>query len=151
MPVDISLRPLRPADEPLVFDAWIRCAWDHWRRQTERCPSCGGRFTYVGKDAFCDGMHARISRLLGGAQAITTPGKEESDYMIGFICRDPGLPVLHFLYVVEGWRSMGVATEVMRRVFNSPEVEVAYTQDSPAMPRMRKRWGCKFNPFLAEG
>jgi len=153
MSVDIRLRPLREDDYPLVYDSWIRCAWNQWQYQTSRCERCAARFTFVGKDAFCDGMHARISRLLAqcGGSAITTPGKEGSPYMVGLLVRDPGLPVLHFLYVLDAWRGMGTATRAMELAFPGfPEAEMAYTQDSQAMPVLRKKWNAKFNPFLLE-
>jgi GNAT superfamily N-acetyltransferase len=146
--IDIALRPLRADDEPLVYDAWIKTAWEYWQRQTSRCSSCGARFTFIGKDSFCDGMSARICRLLvhGLGVAITTPGK------VGFLIRHAELPALHFLYVVERWRGMGVATAAMERLFPGfPEAEMVYTQDTQAMPVLRKRWNAKFNPFLAEG
>lgn len=152
--IEIRLRTLRKDDHALVYKSWIGAAWDHWRHQTEGCDKCGKRFTYVGKDAFHDGMHARITRLLGSSQcfAVTTPGKEDSDYMIGFLVRHRRLPVLHMLYVVGGWRRMGAAAASLGRAFPRwPDEGIAYTQDTRTMPHVRKKWNAQFNPFLLEG
>ena len=147
--VDIRLRPLTEEDHPLVYDAWIKQAWKRWRQQTTQCSRCGGRFTFIGKDAFCDGMHARITRLLRSSAgfAITTPGKEGSPYMV-----DATLPVVHMLYVAERWRKMGAATGAMRVAFpRFGEEEMAYTQDTLMAPILRRKWGARYNPFLVEG
>jgi len=161
MPTDVTLRPLELADAPMVYKTWLGVAWDDWRGKTDGCRNCNRRFSYVGKDAFMDGMHARVTRLLSRSTCwaiCPASAQAGSDYMIGFLVRDPYEPVLHFVYVIKGggkgsaqWRGLGIATAAMRAAFPRwPEEPITFTQDTAAMRAIKAKWKAQYNPFLVE-
>jgi hypothetical protein len=141
--VEVRLRPLMAEDMALVYRSWIG---------TAEKMRMGSRGAPVAKSALTNGVHARISRLVARDTGLAiVPRETPASYMLGFVCADPERRALHMLYVMGKWRRLGIATDVLRQVFDGwPDVPIVFTQDTPAMGHLRKKWNASYNPYLCE-
>lgn len=91
----VKLRPMRDLDTPLIFSSWLRS----YR------PSADPK---VDKDVYYREHHKVVERLLREAEVVVATAEGDDDTVVGWVCSSPG--VLHYVYVKEAFRRMGLGT-----------------------------------------
>lgn len=141
--IQYAIRQYVPGDDndtPLVFASWMR--------QIRKLPP----FTSFGRDEFqrhrgvVDRIVERCPPLL--ACDVSAPG-----VVYGFACAEMrgDLQILHFVYVRNTFRRLGIGERLVRhtlpRLKNEP---VFLTHPGKAVPHLRDKWRLCFNPYLVE-
>lgn len=149
-PAKIAIRPLTPADWPLVFSSWIKAekaandkAWIAWRAKREGEPP-------ISNSALCDGLHRRIEALLPRARVVGAVLPEDPDTILGFAVAGPDPAVLHWLSVKEAFRRHGIARAMLAHLsLLEKGATVKISSRTPTFAAFARHCGIKtqFDPF----
>ena len=97
---DWTLRPATDDDHPFIFRAWLKGYWPHFP----------GRVCMDERE-FTQRWHGVIERLLARHGATVA---EVGGVLVGFACADSELACLHWCYVKQAFRGLGIARDLIR-------------------------------------
>jgi GNAT superfamily N-acetyltransferase len=122
--------------EPLESDLrFVRSSWFESYRK-------GGYAPDVGFDIYKAGHGALIGALVPGPFIAVAYASAEPDEICGWICADPVIGTIHYVYVKHAYRRMGIAL----RLCNLYEVRY-FSHATRAGLRLAAKLGIKFNPY----
>jgi hypothetical protein len=133
--IEYALRPYRgEQDDPLLFSNWC----NQIRKQSPFNTFTPEEFS---QHRFI--IHSLIDRC--GVTLACRP--DDEGFVYGWICGAD--PVLHFIYVRNTFRCLGIGSTLMRLAFPGfKERTIYYTHPTKAMRHFAPRWNAKFNPYL---
>lgn len=139
----IDIRQATPDDLRFVRDSWF----ESYRR--------GGFAPEIGFDLFSEGQRRLIDHLtdvedrpaiIRVAYALNAP-----DEILGWICwehaTDGNQQVLHYVYVKNAYRKMGIAEGLIDRAKNSHGFKF-YSHQTRAGIQLAKKYGFRYNPYF---
>lgn len=112
----VAFRPMAPGDVNFVLDSWLR--------SYRESPWAG----CTPNNVFFQVYHEAIEGLLArGAKVEVACAKHDPDKILGWICSEAvkGGSCVHFTYIKDPYRRMGLATELIDR--NAQENRRFYT------------------------
>lgn len=101
----LILRPSRTNDINFVYSSWLKC----YREDSPLTKYTRRRLFFEGHQKILDGLLASPQ-----VQVIVACDGEEQDLIYGYLAYEPG--VLHFIYVKEAFRKMGIAKQLMSKL-----------------------------------
>lgn len=137
MTPDYVLRALEIGDRGFVFNAWIKAAF-------EVEPTC-----YQVRARYEAAQRAHIDACLESATAMVACHPDDPTQLFGFVClaNVAGMPVVHWIYVRNHFRKMGLARSILRRLVPDTSAIVA-TQWSKDCAWIRRKTKLYFDPNL---
>lgn len=160
MSLPIIVRPYSPeTDEAFLYCTWLKSyassSWAHamtpeetWRRQ--------------GAVALYYERHREVIRRILSRPTVRVDmatWNDDQDVIVGWICHEPALDILHYVYVRETgeWRRRGIARLLLNclmfdglEVPHNPKLEcVTYTHRSRACVHLPIPTHWTFDPYLA--
>jgi len=90
---------MEPGDRPLILETWIRTSrsCDPWIDHT--------RHDYS--------MARHLERLLSRCPTWVAANREADDRILGWLCADVRRGLLHWVWVRQDWRRIGIAKELV--------------------------------------
>lgn len=142
------LRSMRKEDEAFVYSTWLKAIYygNRWKtgflEDSNDPPREAPVDVYgaIDKQAFFSAYHAFLGRLFAKPTicVLICCLKEDQDVILGYSVTEPG--VLHFVFVKEPWRRLGIARDLI------PANTKVFTHLTKLGWMLRRRdW--KFNPF----
>lgn len=137
---EIVIRDIDPDDVPFVYSSWLQ-SYRHGSKQAQK----------IRKSVYFAFQHKLIERILlrGAAVKVATP-EDDTTTILGYVVAEhpEGLAVLHYLYVKEAFRSLGIAKKLLASA--RPEATPAvFTHSTVAGDVFARRIpGLSFNPYL---
>lgn len=135
--VDVVIRPMRPADDALVYDSWV---------ESFRLAHAAG---VIPMDMYRTIYREVVSRILAlptVAVAVLCMA-DDLDQVLGYLVHQSGSPpTLHYVFVKEPFRRAKVATLLASHAGIVTSQPFGYSFKTPAMSKLG--WmGGKFNPL----
>jgi GNAT superfamily N-acetyltransferase len=143
-----AIRQYVPGDDndtPLVFASWMR--------QIRKLPP----FTSFGRDEFQRHRYL-VDRLVADFPPLLACDPEAPGVVYGFACAElreqaegDALQVLHFVYVRNTWRGLGIGETLVRHTLPRLKTDPVFlTHPGKAVPHLKEKWKLCFNPYLVE-
>ena len=93
-----------------------------------------------------------LDRILDKATLYAVLDKGNASYVYGWICYEylaADLPVIHYMYVKKGWRSMGLLQRLATAAGVTAQTNLVYTFKTPKCRRLvaMHKGGTKFIPI----
>lgn len=134
----IQFRPLKPDERQFVKMSWF----ESYRK--------GGFSPDIGYDLFRPGMDERIDRLLQESETTVACPTEVPEEICGYLVQSrqggPYLLTIHYVYVKQAYRRLGLASALIQVVTPSN----IHTHDTRAGRILARKFESRFNPFLIE-
>lgn len=140
----VMLRDTKPEDASFIYSTWLRCYQDtsSWAR-------------LMPSRIFFDNHKKVIQRILGDSHVLVAANPEDPDQVFGYIvfqASGGGVAVLHWVYVKETFRQLGIARDlfqVAKRIADHDEsLPVAATHSNVRWELLAPKWNLVFNPYL---
>lgn len=110
----VSVRPALATEAPFVFRNWLDSYFPEQR-------------TRLKKTVFYDGHHRLIERLLERSTILVAASAEDPGFLYGFAVGEsfgagmPSVFALHYVYVKERFRRMGIGARLVRELSGGAE------------------------------
>lgn len=141
------VRPLIPVDIGYITKTWVSSA----RRE----------YPYRNMSKLAIKKYAeRVRALVEVSEVLVATDPEDPATLYGFICYEntPFLgkhtPTLHYIYVTDKFRRLGIATALFDAAFPVREPKMHYTHMTRSLrdAKLEKRWKLSdYDPYLIEG
>lgn len=141
----ITFREMDRSDasaEAFVMNAWLRSY------------RIGSEPKLMGNDVYFHGQHRMATDLVARATVLIATPAAEPSLFLGFICAEPSLRTVHYIFIKKGWRELGIARGLVCAVGADwpADSEVSITHHTYFVDEVRKRSGeCKrrlvYNPY----
>ena len=138
--VPVLLRLGAQGDIPFITSSWL-----HSFRDGQAVQSCPNRLYFANQ-------HKIMEALIPRSTIVVAVNEEDHDQILGWACfeKQSGAVVLHFLYVKNHFRRLGLAKQIVDILLDAEDVAtVFYTHRTPVVDRVkldRTKW--VYNPFL---
>lgn len=140
----VDIRPMQAADENFVIHSWLKANWDLY----------ASKLPGIDRDAYYRGQQGVIVRALDRplSEVLVVTPRGDGLTIIAWVCSEkmPHHPetILHFVYVKEAFRDMGIAGLLVRAAGMDPERLVYTHTNKRAAKIMSRRPNSSFNPWL---
>jgi hypothetical protein len=135
---DLNVRQFEPEDRKFVFSSWF----ESYRK--------GGCAPEVAFPTYLDGQGHLIERLIGDRAHTTilviTP-TTIPDEICGWACADVSREIVHYTYVKQAYRRLGMARQLVTSLFGSRK-PAWFTHETRVGRTLAGKLGVKFNPYL---
>lgn len=145
MELPIKIREYSSSDEAFVFHSWLKTYFDALidMKMTNGIRS----------DVYYKGQHNRVAGLLKRGNTLIACNSEDDDQIYGWLnfedTEDDGV-ILHFVYVKQPFRKMGIAKRLIE-IAKYSKGEVFYTHKTQFTKNLTNVVGkATFNPYLLE-
>jgi GNAT superfamily N-acetyltransferase len=130
----VTVRAAALEDAPFIFSSWLKSY-----RQSEAVKG-------LSDDIYFDGQRSVINRILLRSACLVAVDPDDASHLYGFICFEEHYPnpVLHYVYVKQAYRKLGVASLLMGEMFNLP---IIYSHEGTFKSKLAP--GSYFNPYKA--
>lgn len=131
----IEVRPAKLEDLDFIYATWLKS----YRHSSQFAKKLTNAIFFDMHHKVIDGFIAR-----GGLVSIAHP-KGEPDVILGYICTEPDLPVLQYIYVKKPFRKMGIA-KTLYKTSKEPSLFTHWTTDTDWI--VKKLTTLTYNPYL---
>lgn len=142
--VPVTYRDYREDDEGFLYNSWLRSFRDG-SKWAEEIP---------GQIYFANHKQV-IARLLQDSGIVIAANPESDDQIFGYGVYQPmsgGVTVLHYLYVKQPYRRLGIGTALTRVIkqlsAHDPELPMVASHVSGMWDRLRVKWNLVYNPYV---
>lgn len=124
----LIIRQGRTGDRNFILSTWLMGLYygNPWFKEIE-------------KDIFMANYHTVVCGLLERSAIVVAALKEDEDVILGYSVINP--PVLHWIFVKEAWRKVGISKHLVPR-------EIDVTTHLTVLGKKLKPKHMTFNPFL---
>lgn len=136
---NLQLRPAGPADLGFVLNSWLKCL------ANKKCPDFHG----CPHEIFYPRMESLAKHLLTVKECYCVVTTHDPAYIVGWVCFErlgEGLNVIHFAYVKQVYRRMGILRSMVDGLNLSDGL--MFTQRGTYGIDVAPRLNAVFNPFL---
>jgi GNAT superfamily N-acetyltransferase len=129
-----SIRRAVPDDLPFILRGWIE-SQGHCRP-----------WLLVDRSWYCAAQHALCERLMRRSLVLVACNPDDVGQVYGVCVAEPAKRTLHWIYVKEAFRQLGIGGRLMLAAFVQLTDEVGYTVRTSAIPHYERRWNLRFDP-----
>lgn len=136
---ELAFRGPLSADLPFLIDSWIRSQWEADARRK------------MTADVFFPRQRARIMKCLGDSSVLIAMVHAAPDEALGYVVHGSmlGLCVVHWCYVKQGFRRLGIARCLLQLASASGPAGMVHTAKGDARgKKLLSRFHSKFDPYL---
>ncbi len=127
----VILRPMQYEDLPFVFSSWLKgLRWGN------------NFYLSIDQDSYFKGQHSVIERILANKNTTVTIAclADAPEVLVGYAAYTGG--VLHFAYVKEDWRGIGLARDMVPK-----DIKSVSNFTRVGLSILRKHPGVIINPY----
>lgn len=138
----IEIRPMAETDLPFIYSTWIHAIYNGNRWDKNMLIHKGPPFDFyseMDEPIFHENYRKVIERLMRRSSVKVACLKEDNDVILGWSCSEP--EVLHFVFVKDAWRRMGIAKDLVPG-------NIQFITHLTKIGQYAKKGHWKFNPFL---
>jgi len=122
----LTLRALDPSDLAFIFNSWLKSYRD----------SSFGKS--ISNPMYFRQHHHVIDKLIGRTEIILAVNQDDPKQIYGYVCmeRRGPIPILHYLYVKQPYRKLGIARQLFALLPDDPFI---YTHESPVVSKFSQK------------
>ena len=142
--VDLSKNPVRVrkaegSDIGFIFSSWLKSYRDAFFPEN------------ISTTIYYSEHHKVIERLLKGCETYVACNDNDVAELYGFICGEhiDGIFVLHYVYVKQLYRSLGVGTMLLNMFKHDPSLASIYTHHNKLAIKLAAKYNLVHSPYLA--
>ncbi len=129
-----SVRPMTEFDYDFILDSWLK----NFRKSP-------GSMTWE-TQSFYEFHRPRVRKLLLNSTTLVAHPSEDQEHLLGYVTYAPG--VLHYCYVKDTFRRMGVARELFRHAELGKDCEFTHwTEYMTGILNFNKTLKFRYNPY----
>ncbi len=135
----IRLRPGTEADAPFIFNSWLKC-------------NRHSRFALqMQNEVYFTQHHKLIEGLLRHCSVVIACNPNDIAQIYGYAVGEKidGHSVIHFIYVKESYRKLGIALTLLQSVGYELGLPYFFTQKTHGAEKYEKRFPMIYNPYLS--
>ncbi len=135
----VRLRNATEADVPFIFNSWLRCFRNS--PPTMGCPN----------PVYFAQHHKLLEGLCKRATIVVASNDKDLGQIYGYLCCEKieGSLVVHFMYVKETFRELGIGRMLMETQGWTKETPIFYTHRSRICNQLESSFLMVYNPYLA--
>ncbi len=135
----LKLRPAAVTDAAFIFNSWLKC-YRHSKSAMQ-----------VQNDIYFSAQHKVIEGLVKRAQFIIacSPTDENQIYGYGVGEMVEDVVCVHFIYVKEPYRKLGLACTLLAALGHVPGTPYLYTHRTHVAEKLEKKHPLVYHPYLA--
>lgn len=130
-----QIRKMNDEDRSFIFATWLRC-YKHDSPLTK----------YIRRDLFFARHKAVIEKILASCEVDVACDGNDKDLIFGYIAHEKG--IIHFVYVKEPFRKLGIAKKLWQGVKNYKDCQTSHLTYSLLDLWTANIINCEFNPYL---
>jgi L-amino acid N-acyltransferase YncA len=135
---DVVIRPMQDKDTPFITHSW--------KESYRHSPDAA----WIPTGVYFDQMNRRVGNLLLTCKTWVACNPEDSDHLLGFACVDAHRNVLHYVYIKDIARGMGICKTLLTRAFERDhgmyELPITVTHWTTWCEKHGKRYGWHYAP-----
>lgn len=133
----IRIRPANEEDIPMIFNSWLKSYRTSQFAQM------------IASSIYFSEHHKTIERILKAATVLVACNDEDSSHIYGWICAHQvaGIFTLHYLYVKQPFRRMGLA-HLLFNSFEHSEGAGVFTHHTRPMEAISKKYNLVYHPYI---
>lgn len=130
-----EIRTAKPEDLDFIYATWLK-SYRHNSQFAKKLTN----------EVFFEMHHKVIDAFIvrGGLVCVAHP-KGEPDVILGYICTEPTLPLVQYIYVKKPFRKMGIA-KALYKTAQEPTMFTHWTSDTDWITK--KLTNLIYNPYL---
>ena len=134
----VRLRPIIEDDTAFIFNSWLKSY----------------RFSHFGEKItntiYFAEHHKVIERLIDNSKVLVACNPEEPSQVYGYIIGEEvdGIFVLHFIYVKQTFRNMGVGKTLLDAWGHNKEKAGVYTHHTRMADKLAAKYNFVYHPYL---
>jgi GNAT superfamily N-acetyltransferase len=135
----LYIREANQADQPFIFQSWLK-TYKHNSPFAKR----------ITDKVYFARHHAVATRILQRATVFVACPEDSPETILGYLIVDyfENRPILHFMYVKDAFRGMGIASRLMEAAGLDPN-ECLYTHRTYSIDWIEKKFpGLVYDPYL---
>lgn len=135
----VRLRPATEDDVNFIFNSWLRCY-----RQSLNTRG-------IENPVYFAQHHKVLEGLCKKAEIIVACNPTDLSQIYGYICTEivEDIPVIHFIYVKELYRKLGLGMHLAEAAKFERGKPVFYTHRTFISENLEKKFSMVYNPYLA--
>lgn len=140
-----KVRPGTADDEPFIYNSWLKA--------NEKSPSAH----YMLREIYYSNHKKIVANILKGAKVAVICNTDDDSQIYGYMVFTviSGNVFLHFIYVKQVYRRLGMARHLMKLLVTEgliadEKTAIFVTHASRFFPFLRKGWNLIYNPYLLE-
>jgi len=135
----IRIRKAEGSDISFIFSSWLKSYRDSYFAEN------------ITTTIYYAEHHKVIERLLKGCDVYVACNDNDVAELYGFICgeRIEGLFVLHYVYVKQMYRSLGIGTMLLNMYDHDSSTAALYTHHNKLAAKLSSKYNLVHSPYLA--
>jgi GNAT superfamily N-acetyltransferase len=138
-PPQVRIRKATENDIPFIFSSWLKSYRDSVFASN------------ITTTIYYNEHHKVIERLLKSCQVYVACNDLQVDELYGFICAEEveGILVIHFTYVKQIYRNLGVGSSLLNVFNHSADVATLYTHATKMSVKLINKYRLVYSPYIA--
>ena len=134
----ISIRPGTADDASFIFSSWLKSYRQSYFART------------ISNTIYFDQHHAVLRRLIKRCSTDIACNPEDPSQIYGYIVHESvtGIPVVHYVYVKQTFRNMGIGKALLEKAKTFEEAGV-YTHHTKMAEKLAAKHSVTHHPYLA--
>lgn len=116
----MNIRPMLDTDLNFVLSTWLKSYYEEQKRNGSK------GVIYPKDDVFFQGHQAKIKEILKTAECSIATAPDDDSQILGWACFEKG--IVHYIYVKQVFRKLGVAKRLMPAQVNSYSHHTRYSR-----------------------
>lgn len=140
MALPVRMRPAEEGDVPFIFSSWLQS----FRDGNEDARA-------MNKDAYFAGQHIVIADIMQrpNSKCLVACALDHGPQIFGWACGDIAIAALHYVYVKQPYRRMGIAKTLVGALLGTT-IGLVCTHRTLVLDELRAKHGLKYNRFEAQ-
>lgn len=134
----IRMRSISDADINFVFNSWLK--------SFKGSPM----YKHVENTIYFQNHHKLLQQCIMKSQVILACDENDLSQILGYVVADKidGILTIHYVYVKQAFRGLGVAKMLMQEVGFDRKVATIYTHGTEFGIKLGKYFNCVFHPYV---
>lgn len=136
--IPLKIRSATEEDIPFICNAWLKSY-----RSGYLCRE-------VANTIYFAEHHKLIDRLIKKSNVMIACNPEDPTQIFGFSCNEivDNVYVLHFIYIKQTYRNLGIATHLLKNSGFNPKVGSCHTHSNKVSVRLQAKYNSVYHPYL---
>jgi len=132
------IRDLQSSDYPFLFNSWMK-SYSKEFLDKKNVPS----------QIYYQGLHKLIESLLPSCVVKMAVTEDDLDVIIGYVVAssDENVGVVHYVYVKESFRRLGIASQLLASVGIEPDMDSIFTAYTSSGSELAAKFNSLYHPF----
>lgn len=135
----IKIRPATDNDVPFILNSWLKSYRDN-----------GPIAQNVPNTIYYAGHHKILQKIIRRSQVLVACDEKDESQIFGYASaeRIDGHFVLHFVYIKQQFRKMGIGTSLLNMFEHDPSTVSIFTHHTRMAERMHMKYNMVYHPYV---